>query len=90
MGDLAQRMRGADGREDMVEFRLVRRDVPLPLGWVLSERAMDAIDAAVHDEEGNRKAIAIIAQLIAGGDPQLPMCDGAAIAPPVNQKGVSH
>lgn len=90
VGDLAQRMRDPQGREDMVEFRLVRRDVPLPLGWVLSEQAMAAIDAAVHDEEGNRKAIAIIAQLIAGGDPQLPMCDGGPTAPPVNQKGVNN
>ena len=88
VGALAQHMRRPEGGEDMLEFRLVRRDVPLPLGWVLSERAMDAIDAAVHDEEGNRKAIAIVGQLIAGQEPQLPMCDGGPTAAPVNAKGV--
>lgn len=89
VGDLSQQMRLPDGRQNMVEFRLIRRNVPLPLGWVLSERAMQTIDQAVHDEEGNRKAVAIVADLIAGHEPQLPSCDGGSTAPEKNMKGVN-
>jgi hypothetical protein len=35
---------------DLVEFRLRERDVRLPLGWLLSQRARDDIAAQVTDE----------------------------------------
>ncbi|HUR79300.1 MAG TPA: patatin-like phospholipase family protein [Thermoanaerobaculia bacterium] len=51
VGDLAQ-IAGAQ----IAEFRLQPRFVPLPLGWVLSERAQDAIDWSAGCEGGNRTA----------------------------------
>lgn len=47
-----------------VELRLIPRTVPLPLGWVLSERAQDAIDTAMDCEGGNRTAVRIVAQTL--------------------------
>jgi hypothetical protein len=53
VGDAVQLM-----REDayIAEFRLLPRYVPLPLGWVLSQRAQDSIDWSAGCEAGNRTA----------------------------------
>jgi len=58
VGDLAQLM----GDGGMVEFRLLPRFVPLPLGWVLSQRAQDSIDWSAACEGGNRTATHAIAE----------------------------
>jgi hypothetical protein len=38
---------------ELIEFRLVERKIPLPLGWLLSERSRIAIDNATELEGGN-------------------------------------
>jgi len=96
VGDLAQAMRSVGGvppavRSDIVEFRLIPRTVPLPLGWVLSGPAMDAIDRAMTAEAGNRSGIEIIKNRL-GMVPQAPAsaCDNAGCSEkttPVEQKG---
>ncbi|HEX8154744.1 MAG TPA: hypothetical protein VF698_16550 [Thermoanaerobaculia bacterium] len=45
----------------VIEFRLVQRQVPMPLGWVLSVQARHAIDGAV-ESNGNRWARNTVAQ----------------------------
>ena len=45
----------------LLEFRLVQRDVPIPLGWVLSYQARNAMDGAM-ETKGNQWARAQIAQ----------------------------
>lgn len=47
-----------------VELRLIPRTVPLPLGWVLSERAQDAIDSAMDSEGGNRTAVRLLGEAL--------------------------
>ncbi|MCU1349333.1 MAG: hypothetical protein JWO56_2363 [Acidobacteria bacterium] len=64
VGDVAQLQRAS-----LVEFRLVARNVPLPLGWVLSDSAMAAIDNAMGSEGGNVSAVALIRDRIAGAPP---------------------
>jgi hypothetical protein len=96
VGDLAQAMRSVGGvppavRSDIVEFRLIPRTVPLPLGWVLSGPAMDAIDLAMTAEAGNRSGIQIVKNRL-GMVPQAPAsaCDNAGCSEkttPVEQKG---
>lgn len=56
VGDLAQ-----IAETNVAEFRLLPRFVPLPLGWVLSERAQDAIDWSAGCEGGNRTATSWVA-----------------------------
>ena len=60
VGDLVQRM----GEAGVAEFRLLPRYVPLPLGWVLSQRAQDSIDWSAACEGGNRTATHRIAALL--------------------------
>ncbi|HVE70150.1 MAG TPA: hypothetical protein VNI54_02190 [Thermoanaerobaculia bacterium] len=60
VGDLLQRM----GDVQVAEFRLLPRYVPLPLGWVLSQRAQDSIDWSAACEGGNRTATHRIASLL--------------------------
>jgi hypothetical protein len=96
VGDLAQAMRSVGGvppamRSDIIEFRLIPRTVPLPLGWVLSGPAMDAIDNAMTGEAGNRSGIEIVKNRL-GMVPQAPpsACDNAGCSEkttPVEQKG---
>jgi hypothetical protein len=75
----------------MIEFRLIPRKVPLPLGWVLSGSAMDTIDDAMSKEAGNRSGIEIVKYrlgLVPGGVPVV--CDNKGCdekATPVEQKG---
>jgi hypothetical protein len=85
---------------EFVEFRLIPRTVPLPLGWVLSERAQDAIDSAMDCEGGNRSATRILAQALGSPLPfdwkdpvaerlraqgaYLPRCTTTQMLPPVN------
>jgi hypothetical protein len=57
VGDLVQ-----VAKPDLVEFRLLPRFVPLPLGWVLSQRAQDSIDWSTACEGGNRAATERVAQ----------------------------
>lgn len=45
----------AANRADVIEFRLVQRRVPIPLGWVLSEQARYEMRAAV-ESQGNQYA----------------------------------
>ncbi|HEX6087822.1 MAG TPA: hypothetical protein VF266_25040 [Thermoanaerobaculia bacterium] len=52
VGDVVQLM----GDAHIAEFRLLPRYVPLPLGWVLSQRAQDSIDWSAACEGGNRSA----------------------------------
>jgi hypothetical protein len=42
---------------NVVNFRLIQRGVPLPLGWLLSERSRIEIDQAIAREGGNRRAM---------------------------------
>jgi hypothetical protein len=62
VADLTQRLSNDDGSQDVVGFRLIPRNTPLPLGWVLSDRAMNVIDAAVDCEGGNRSAVASVGE----------------------------
>lgn len=61
VGDLVQLV--GDGA--VAEFRLLPRYVPLPLGWVLSQRAQDSIDWSAACEGGNRTATHRIAEQLA-------------------------
>ena len=58
VGDLVQMM----GDVNVAEFRLLPRYVPLPLGWVLSQRAQDSIDWSTACEGGNRTATHRVAE----------------------------
>lgn len=72
LGDLLHHMRheADDGSEDdLVDFRAIPRDVPLPLGWVLSDSAMDWLWRAVDCEGGNRAATAAVAGWLAAVPP---------------------
>jgi hypothetical protein len=60
VGDLVQLM----GDQHVVEFRLLPRYVPLPLGWVLSQRAQDSIDWSAACEGGNRTATERVGKFI--------------------------
>jgi len=64
VGDVAQLQKAS-----LVEFRLVARTIPLPLGWVLSDSAMNAIDNAMASEGGNVSGVAMIRDRIAGAPP---------------------
>jgi hypothetical protein len=75
-GDLAQMM-----GERILEFRLIQRGVPLPLGWVLSDEAMDSIDSGIDCEGGNRSAAAILATAIQTPPPTFE-CAGKTFPPP--------
>ena len=63
VGDVSTAMKGPDGSH-AIEFRLVKRTVPLPLGWVLSNQAMEAIDCAVACDPNNRKAASLLGSLL--------------------------
>jgi hypothetical protein len=65
VGDARSLGRPVNGRPTVIEFRLVQRDVPIPLGWVLSHQAQHAIDSAV-ETKGNRWARDTIAQWLEG------------------------
>jgi hypothetical protein len=91
IGDLAQNIAAQTTAADMIEFRLIPRKVPLPLGWVLSGPAMDAIDAAMLSEAGNRSGLEIVKNRLAMV-PQAPSsaCENAGCSEknaPVEQKG---
>lgn len=48
----------------VIEFRLIERDIPLPLGWLLSKRSRNLIDKATDYECGNFCARIKIADLL--------------------------
>jgi hypothetical protein len=75
IGDIAQVM-----RNNIVELRLAptrQGEEPLPLGWVLSDQAMNTLDAGVQNQAGNRVAIENIGKLLAAQEIQKPDCDTA-------------
>jgi hypothetical protein len=54
VGDLRELLAARlDQRSNVIEFRLIQRQVPLPLGWLLSERSRIEIDLATRREGGN-------------------------------------
>lgn len=55
----------ASGLPTLLEFRLVQRQVPIPLGWVLSYQAQHAIDSAV-ETNANRWSRDAIAKWLTG------------------------
>jgi len=85
---------------DFLEFRLIPRTVTLPLGWVLSDRAQNAIDTAMDCEGGNRTAVRILAAQLGSPLPfdwtdkvgetlrnqhsYLPRCVASPAIPPMN------
>lgn len=76
VGDLSQtaRMLGFP----LIELRLFPRNVPLPLGWVLSGPAMDTIDVAMTSERGNVAGVNVVRhELGLIGPAPLPDCDHA-------------
>jgi hypothetical protein len=48
----------------VIEFRLIQRRIPLPLGWLLSERSRIEIDQATQKEGGNLWAMKRIGKLL--------------------------
>jgi len=59
------------GDANVVELRLAPRhpdDTKLPLGWMLSDQSMDAIDDGVERQHGNKAAIAALKKFIETGD----------------------
>jgi hypothetical protein len=88
IGDIALVM-----RENIVELRLAPTtpgEAPLPLGWVLSDAAMDILDHGVTNQKGNGAAIRNIRNLLAGAPIDAPKCDTAQCTEGVAQKGSSY
>jgi hypothetical protein len=88
IGDLALVM-----RNNIIELRLAPTrpgQEPLPLGWVLSDAAMDTLDAGVKDQAGNGAAIENIRKLLAAQPIQNPKCDTAQCGPEVADKGSAY
>ena len=52
--------------DHVIEFRLDGRGVPLPLGWLMSDRSRTAIDNSIVCEGGNLYAARRVAQAIGG------------------------
>jgi hypothetical protein len=76
VGDLSQTTRMLGFL--LVELRLFPRNVPLPLGWVLSGPAMNTIDAAMTSERGNVAGVNVIRhELGLAGPAPLADCDRA-------------
>lgn len=73
VGDIRELVGGAD----VLEFRLIQRDIPLPLGWLLSERSRIEIDLATQREGGNRWAIRQIGRALRA-DAAKPLVDPVA------------
>lgn len=88
IGDISQVM-----RNNIVELRLAptkQHEAPLPLGWVLSDAAMDTLDKGVTNQAGNGAAIDNIRNLLAGAAIKPPNCDRAECSEAVAQKGSAY
>jgi hypothetical protein len=96
VGDLVQIM-----RDGMLEIRLAPRrpnDTVLPLGWILSDQAMTAIDRAIRKPKpgdpipisGNQAAIAALQKLIASGIRPPVACDNAQCGDKNAEKGSAY
>jgi hypothetical protein len=83
VGDLANGLNAPKEDSRSIEFRLVKTTqmVPLPLGWVLSNQAMNAIDHAVACDPNNRKAASVVGQLMGSPVNQI-LCDQKMISLP--------
>ncbi len=64
VGDLREMLAARLDQPNIIEFRLIQRRVPLPLGWVLSERSRIEIDRATRTEGGNVWAMKQIGKLL--------------------------
>ena len=65
VGDVRELLAARLGqRYEVIEFRLIQRRVPLPLGWLLSEHSRIAIDRATRTEGGNVWALERIGGLL--------------------------
>ena len=61
----------------MPPFRLIQREIPLPLGWLLSEQSRIEIDQATQREGGNIWAQQQIGKALRG-DPAKALVDPVA------------
>lgn len=57
---------------EVLELRLVQRHVPLPLGWLLSERSRIEIDGAMDREGGNRWGTKAVGRILGANVSTLP------------------
>jgi hypothetical protein len=73
VGDIRELVGGAD----VLEFRLIQREIPLPLGWLLSEQSRIEIDQATQREGGNIWALRQIGRALRV-DPSKPLADPVA------------
>jgi hypothetical protein len=68
VGDIRELLAAKVGSpSEVFEFRLVQRGVPLPLGWLLSERSRIEIDRATQREGGNLWAMKRIGEALEAG-----------------------
>jgi hypothetical protein len=73
VGDIRQMLATEVGKpSDLVELRLIQRKVPLPLGWLLSERSRIEIDLATQREGGNLWAMKRIGDALHASVAHLP------------------
>lgn len=74
VGDLQELLPVAIGKEpDVIEFRLIERRIPLPLSWILSQRARVEIDGAIGREGGNLWALERVGRALGGSQPTIPL-----------------
>ena len=88
VGDIAQVM-----RDNIVELRLAPhapQQPSLPLGWVLSDAAMDILDSGIRDQAGNAAGIANIRTILTAGKVSATKCDNSQCSESVAQKGSSY
>jgi len=82
VGDVVLQSRQPSRVANVIEFRLVPNTVPLPLGWVLSDQAMDAIDNAIPCAPDNRAGVAVVGSVIGARLPATMQCRGTAMPMP--------
>ena len=73
---------------DIFEFRLIQRRVPLPLGWLLSERSRIAIDRATQYEGGNLWARRQIGDLLYPNRPSSVPVDAVAVRADASEREI--